>query len=81
MQSGHGGRNNLSSRLFRHRNLGSATLDVGRRRQLAHRRGLTLRAMHQLPLALNAKCVTRSKPAFEAVSVIAEKIEDYHACG
>ena len=35
--------------------------------------------MHQLTLALNAKCIARSKPTFKVVSVIAEEIEDYHA--
>ena len=34
--------------------------------------------MHQPALALIAERLARSKPAFEAVSLIAEKIEDYH---
>ena len=35
--------------------------------------------MHQLMFALNAKRIAGSKPAFEVVPAIAEKIEDYHA--
>ncbi len=35
--------------------------------------------MHQMTLALTAKGLARSKPAFEAVPLITEKIENYHA--
>ncbi len=34
-----------------------------------------------MALTLIAKDVARSEPSFEMVSVIAEKIEDYHAVG
>jgi hypothetical protein len=34
--------------------------------------------MHQPALALIAKRLARSKPAFEAVSLVTEEIEDYH---
>lgn len=37
--------------------------------------------MHQLAPALIAKCLARSEPAFEAVPLVAEEIEDYHALG
>ena len=37
--------------------------------------------MNQMALTLIAKYLARSKPAFEMVSVIAEKIENYHAVG
>ena len=78
MQMRHAGRVHRRRRPFRRRNVGYATLDVRRRRQLAYRRCLTLGTMHQMTLALAAKHLARSKPAFEAVSVAAEKIENYH---
>ena len=34
--------------------------------------------MHQVTLALIAKCLARSKPAFESVPVVTKEIEDYH---
>jgi hypothetical protein len=34
--------------------------------------------MHEVTLALAAKGLARSKPAFEAMSVVAEQIQDYH---
>ena len=68
-------------RLFRWRDIGGAALDVRRRRQLAYARRLALGTMHQMLLALIAKRIARSKPAFEAVSVVAEKIENYHVFG
>ena len=34
--------------------------------------------MHQVKLALGAKRLSRSKPAFELVSVTAKEIENYH---
>jgi hypothetical protein len=37
--------------------------------------------MDQMTKALLAERVARSEPAFEAVSLIAEEIEDYHALG
>ena len=37
--------------------------------------------MNQMALTLIAKDVARSEPSFEMVSVIAEKIENYHAVG
>jgi len=35
--------------------------------------------MHQMTLTLIAKRFTRSEPAFEAVSLVAEEIKNYHA--
>ena len=32
-----------------------------------------------MTLALIAKCLARSEPAFEAVPLVAEEVEDYHA--
>ena len=79
MQLRYSGRSNRRRRIFfRRRHIGRATLDVRRRWQLAYRRGLTLGTMHQMTLALAAKRVARRKPAFEAVSAVTEKIENYH---
>ena len=81
MQSGDARRASRTCRLFRWREIGAAALDVRRRRQLAYARRLALGTMHQMLLALIAKRIARSKPAFEAVSVVAEKIENYHVFG
>lgn len=37
-----------------------------------------MRTMHQMTLGLAAKCLAGGEPAFEAVTVIAEEIENYH---
>ena len=81
IQSAHAGCASPACQFFRQCHIADATLDVRRRWQLRHRRGLALRTVHQMTLALIAKCLARSKPAFETVSVVAEKIENYHAFG
>jgi len=65
-------------RLIWHNDLRSAALDMRRRRQAADDRSLALRTLHHSTLALTVKHLPRSKPAFEAVSMVAEEIEDDH---
>ena len=79
VQLRHGRRKHGHCRLFRGRDRRRTALHMRRRWQLAHARSLTLRTMHQMTLALIAERLARSKPAFEMVSLLAEKIEDYHA--
>lgn len=74
----HGGRADRRRRLFRYDDIRCPAPDMGRRRQLPYRRRLTLGTMHEVMLALAVKGLARSKPAFEAVSVVAEQIQDYH---
>ena len=54
---------------------------MGRGGQLAYGGTLALGTMHQMAFALVAKGLTRSEPAFEAVTGIAEEVENYHARG
>ena len=78
MQMRYSGRSRLRHGIFRIHQVACAALDMRRRWHLRNRRGLTLRAMHQVPLTLAAKRLARSKPAFETVPVVAKNIENYH---
>ncbi len=51
---------------------------MGRGGQLAYSGTLALGTMHQMAFALVAKGLTRSEPAFELMTAVAEEVENYH---
>jgi hypothetical protein len=51
---------------------------MGRGGQLAYGGTLALGTMHEMAFALVAKGLTRSEPAFELMTAVAEEVEDYH---
>lgn len=78
MQLRHGWGKHGGGRLFRDHVHRRPALDMRRRGQLAYVRSLALRTMHLMMPGLVAERLAGREPAFETVSLITKKIEDYH---